>query len=253
MTFTILLRAALILMLHLAPARAEDVTVFAASSLKTALDTALKEWPGQAEHNIAVSYAGSSVLARQIEAGAPADLFISAHPVWIDYLDERGLVQPDGRKDLFGNTIVMISSEPLAPFDVGADTDLTALLEDGRFAMALTNSVPAGIYGRQALAHFGLWDELSPHVAQADNVRAALALVAIGEAPLGIVYATDAQAEPSVHIVGKFPPGAHDPIIYPGAVLTSAGSVAATDLLMWLSSPEAGAIFKAQGFTLLGA
>ena len=244
-----MLRLALLALLAATPARA-DVTVFAAASLAGALGEAAAVYEGTSGTAMTLVFAGSSALARQIEAGAPADLFVSANAEWMDALQADGLIEPDSRADLVGNTLVAIGpagSPPLAP------ADLPARLGDGRLAMALVEAVPAGIYGKAALQALGLWDRLAPQVAQADNVRAALALVATGEAPLGIVYATDAAAEPRVAVVMMFDPSTHPPIVYPAAVTAGATSpVEARAFLDWLHGEVAGAILAAHGFVRPG-
>lgn len=234
-----------------APLRAETVTVFAAASLANALEEIETAFETETGHDLVVSLAGSSALARQIQQGAPADVFISASVDWMDAIEADGLVEPGTRADLLGNTIVLIGFGPQEPRSIDAGLDLPALLDGGRLAMALVDAVPAGIYGREALTSLGLWEAVAPRVAQSDNVRAALALVATGEAPFGIVYATDAAAEPSVGIVGTFPPGSHPPIVYPAAGI--AGRVAAPQdaFLAFLRSEPARAAFARQGFTVL--
>lgn len=231
------------------PAGAETVTVFAAASTRDALDEAATLWEARTGHEVVTSYAGSSVLARQIQQGAPADLFLSANEDWMDVLQAEGLIDEASRVDLLANTLVLIAapgislSEPLAP---GA---LAQALGDERLAMALVEAVPAGIYGKAALRALGLWADLAPKAAQADNVRAALALVASGEARFGIVYATDAVAEPEVSVAAQFPPDSHPPIRYPLAA-TADATPEARDLLGWLSGPEAAEVFRRHGFTV---
>ncbi|PYE80909.1 molybdate ABC transporter substrate-binding protein [Pseudoroseicyclus aestuarii] len=227
------------------PATAERVLVFAAASLGGTLDEALAPWEAATGHDAVVAYAGSSALARQIEAGAPAQVFISANEAWMDSLDAAALLAPGTRRDLLGNSLVLISGEA----DVLALEDLPQTLGEGWLAMALTQAVPAGIYGREALVSLDLWDSLEPRVVQAEDVRAALALVALGEAPFGITYASDAAAEPRVHVAATFPADSHAPIRYPAAALAGSGPVA-VDLLDWLSGPEAGQVFAAAGFDL---
>ena len=242
-----------VLILGLLPAAAEarDITVFAAASLNDALTRAAAAYEGATGAHTVLSFAGSSALARQIEAGAPADLFVSANEAWMDSLLSQGLIDPDSRVDLLGNTLVLIAHGAADPVPLDADLDLAAMLNGGHLAMALVDAVPAGIYGKAALQSLGLWDRVAPMVAQTDNVRAALALVATGEAPLGITYATDAVAEPRVSVVGTFPAGTHPAIAYPAAVLSDAADPeAARAFLTWLQSPEARAIFAAQGFRI---
>lgn len=228
-------------------AQAEDVTVFAAASLKTALDEIATDWQQSSGDTVTVSYAGSSQLARQIQQGAPADLFISAAVDWMDTVEGDGLIAEGSRVDLLGNTLVIVGGADAPDLDIA---NLPTALSGGKLAMALVDSVPAGVYGKQALTSLRLWDGVSPSVAQADNVRAALALVATGEAPYGIVYASDAVAEPAVRVVATFAEGSHDPIIYPAAALKDAGP-AATGFLDHLSSEAAAATFREQGFEVL--
>ena len=192
-------------------AQAADVTVFAAASLKNALDDAAKLYQTKTGDKVNISYAASSALAKQIEAGAPADIFFSADLDWMDYLQEKKLIDDASRHTLLGNTLVLVAPK---------DSDVTlpivkdfpivqALGPDGKLAMASVDSVPAGKYGKAALTYLGVWDAVSPHVVQAENVRAALAFVAKGEAALGIVYGTDAKSEPAVRAVGLFPEESH--------------------------------------------
>ena len=252
----LLLSVILALGLGSAPARAEDapVTVFAAASLKTALDRIVADWAAKPDAApdavpVRVSYAGSSALARQILQGAPADIFISANADWMDRVEAEGLLVPGSRADLLGNTLVLIAHDPdAAPVKITADLPLAQMLGEDRLAMALVEAVPAGIYGRAALTALGLWDSVAARVAQADNVRAALALVSRGEAPYGITYATDAHAAgDAVQVLGAFPPDSHPPIIYPAAALRDRPEAAA--FLDWLRGPQAQAIFADEGFT----
>lgn len=231
---------------------AEEITVFAAASMANALAGIEADFEAATGHDLVVSLAGSSALARQIQQGAPADIFISASTDWMDTVEADGLIEAGSRFDLVGNTIVLVAFGAAAePVEIGPDLDLAGLLGDGRLAMALVDSVPAGIYGRAALERLGLWDDVEGQVAQADNVRAALALVATGEAPHGIVYATDAAAEDDVTIVGTFPPDTHPTIVYPVADLVSRDVPAEAEFLDYLRGPEARAAFERQGFTVL--
>lgn len=233
-------------------ALAENVTVFAAASLKNGLDDFAAAWQRQTGHSVTVSYAGSSALARQIIAGAPAGIFISASVEWADEVEKAGLTAQDGRRNILGNTLVLIAhGKGAAPVQVDAGLDLPALLGDGRLAMALVDAVPAGIYGKAALTSLGIWDEVAAYVAQADNVRAALALVASGETPYGIVYSTDAAATDNVTVVGTFPPGSHPEIIYPALLLKGAANEAGRAFFEALGSDEADAAFKRQGFRMI--
>ena len=231
---------------------AAEVTVFAAASLKNALDDVLQAWHEASGNAAVVSYAGSAQLARQIELGAPADLFISANPEWMDYLEEAKLIEVASRQDLLGNRLVLVAhGKDAAPVEIGPGLDLVDLLAQGRLAMAMVDSVPAGMYGKAALRHLGLWAGVQDHVAQADNVRAALTLVALGEAPYGIVYATDAAAEDDVTVVATFPEESHPPIVYPVALTLRDDTPEARGLLAFLASPEARPLFERQGFTVL--
>ena len=223
------------------PVSAETVSVFAAASLQTALDKAGDVYEEATGDRVRVTYAGTATLARQIALGAPADLFISANGDWMDWL--AGEVPLQARAELLGNRLVLVA--PAHARSVALE-DLPAALGDGRLAIGLTASVPAGIYGRQALEALGLWEALHARLAQTDNVRIALALVARGEAPFGVVYATDAMAEPAVTVVAEFPAGSHDPITYPAALVTDDPAAAA--FLDWLQGAEASAIFAEHGF-----
>ncbi|WP_199258737.1 molybdate ABC transporter substrate-binding protein [Paracoccus binzhouensis] len=228
-------------------AQADEITVFAAASLKDALDAIAADWQKNHDDTVVVSYAGSSQLAKQIQQGAPADLFISASTDWMDAVQASGDIDPATRKDLLGNTLVLVGTGKPAEAPV---TELPALLGDGKLAMALVDSVPAGQYGKAALTSLGLWDQVQGQVAQADNVRAALKLVATGEAPLGIVYGSDAVAEPGVGVIATFPADSHDKITYPGAVTRAADTPQAGAFLDSLSQAPAKSIFESQGFTV---
>lgn len=234
------------------PVFAEDVVVFAAASMKTALDPVAADFQAATGNRVTVSYAGSNALAKQILEGAPADIYISASVQWMDEVEKGGEVQDGMREDLLGNSLVLIAHDPDAqPVELNPAADLPALLAGGKLAMAMVDSVPAGQYGKEALTSLGLWDGVAPSVAQADNVRAALALVATGEAPYGIVYATDAAAEPKVHVVGTFPADTHKAITYPAALLKNAADPADKAFFEALSADAADEVFRAQGFTIL--
>lgn len=243
-----MIRPALILALLSAPAAAGDVTVFAAASLKNALDEVAEDFTRRTGDRVTISYAGSNALAKQIIEGAPADLFISASGDWMDEVEKAGLVAR--RADLLGNSLVLIAHGDAEPVAVSAGTDLAGLLDGGKLAMGLVDSVPAGQYGKAALESLGLWDDVQGDVAQSDNVRAALALVAAGEAPYGIVYATDAAAEDDVSVAGRFPADSHPPITYPAALLTGAADDADRAFFDALSADAADAIFERHGFTV---
>ncbi|HLL26860.1 MAG TPA: molybdate ABC transporter substrate-binding protein [Xanthobacteraceae bacterium] len=229
------------------------VVVFAAASLKNALDEIATGWTAKSGTEVKTSYAASSALAKQIEEGAPADLFISADLDWMEYVEKKNLVQPGTRGNLLGNAIVLVASRDWAKGDVKIEPNfpLASLLGDGRLAMAGTATVPAGKYGRAALEKLGVWNSVSSKLAEAENVRAALALVGRGEAPLGIVYRTDAAAEPNVKVVGTFPDDSHPPIVYPAAALVNSKNAKAVEFLHYLAGPEAKAIFDKNGFTVL--
>jgi molybdate transport system substrate-binding protein len=243
------------------PARAgEPAVVFAAASLKNALDAASAAWTKETGKTARISYAGSNALAKQIEAGAPADLFISADWAWMDYVERAGLLKPDSRFDLLRNALVLIApgpknpgSDPRIALAPDLETTLSRVLGGGKLAMATIDAVPAGKYGKAALEKLGAWDAVKGQVAQAENVRAALLLVARGEAPLGIVYATDAAADPSVHVEATFPADSHPPIVYPAALLKDSHNPDAAALLIFLRGPGARGSFERQGFTVIGA
>jgi molybdate transport system substrate-binding protein len=222
--------------------------VFAAASLKNALDNVAADWAKASGDTATISYAASSALAKQIEAGAPADIFISADLDWMDYLEQRRLIKADTRRNLLRNRLVLIAPiDSKVSVNIAPGFPLAKLLGNGRLAMANPDAVPAGKYGKASLEALGVWREVQSKVASAENVRAALVLVARGEAPLGIVYRTDAAADPKVRIVGLFPEDTHPPIIYPVAVTVGA-KPAATAFLTWLNRPEARAIFQKHGF-----
>ncbi|MBO0752101.1 MAG: molybdate ABC transporter substrate-binding protein [Bradyrhizobiaceae bacterium] len=233
-------------------AQGRDVLVFAAASLKNALDDIARQWQRETGKKAAVSYAASNNLIKQIELGAPADVFISADIDWMDYGQQKNLIKPETRTSLLGNRIVLI-----APRDSAANTriekgfDLAAILKGGRLAMGNVDAVPAGKYGKAALEKLGAWDGVKDHIAQAESVRAALLLVSRGETPLGIVYQTDAASDPGVRIVGTFPQDTHPPIIYPVALTKDSHNPDAAEFLKYLRSPAARSAFERQGFTVL--
>lgn len=233
------------------PAKAADVTIFAAASLKTALDEIVVAYQDAGAGSVAVSYGGSSVLARQIEQGAPADIFISAAADWMTRLQEGGLIREASRVDLLGNSLVLVAhGSDATKIEITAGLDLASMLGDEKLAMALVDSVPAGIYGKSALTSLGLWPLVQRRVVQSNNVRIALSLVASGDAPFGIVYASDAKAESNVSVVGTFPASSHAPIVYPVA-LTAEAKPQAEAFLTYLLGASARAAFERQGFTVL--
>lgn len=227
-----------------------DVTVFAAASLKTALDRIAQDWSAQTGTRVTLSYGGTPALARQIAEGAPADLFLSASKAWMDDLQGKGLIRPETRRNLLGNRLVLVAHGQAALVAIDASLDLPGLLQGGKLAMALVDAVPAGQYGRQALTTLGLWAAVEPSVVQSENVRTALHLVALGEAPLGIVYGSDAVAEPGVTVIGAFPEDSHQPIVFPAALTVEAGPDAMA-FLDHLSGPAAQEVFQANGFLAL--
>ncbi|MBV8120521.1 MAG: molybdate ABC transporter substrate-binding protein [Alphaproteobacteria bacterium] len=249
--------AVIILLLGLSPteaAHADDVVVFAAASLKNALDDASHTFEQQSGARVKISYAASSQLAKQIESGAPADVFISADLDWMNYLQQRNLIQPATRQNLLGNKLVLVApADSGVKVDIKPGFDLVGLLKGGRLAMADPDSVPAGKYGKAALEKLGIWQTVAPHIAGAENVRAALLYVDRKETPLGIVYATDAASDPNVVIAGAFPEDTHPPIIYPVALTATSKNPAAEKFLAFIKSPIANPAFEKQGFTVLGA
>lgn len=231
-------------------ARAADALVFAAASLTGALGETIELFERRTSLQVDVSFAASSALARQIDNGAPADLYLSANAAWMDYLEARGDIAPETRRVLLGNRLVLIApGDSTLEAELTADLDLAALLGDGRLVLGDPDHVPAGIYARQALEALGLWSSVEDRTARQVDVRAALAVVERGEAPLGVVYATDAAAFPAVHVVGMFPAESHEPIVYPVALVAGRESPVAHRLLTFLSEPEAMAIFARHGFT----
>lgn len=232
---------------------ADSVVVFAAASLKNALNDVVAGYAKATGKTVTVSYGGSSALAKQIEAAAPADIFISADLAWMKDVHDKNLTVAATEKPLFGNEIVLVApQDSTATLTIAQGFDLAgALGADGHLAMANVDSVPAGKYGKAALTKLGVWDAVSAKVVQADDVRAALAFVARGEAPLGVVYATDAAAEPKVKVVATFPADSHPPIVYPVALLASSTNPDAKDFLTYLESDAAKPAFTKQGFTIL--
>ena len=228
-----------------------QLLVFAAASLSEALDEVGRAFTTRTGVRVNASYAASSVLAKQIEAGAPADAFFSADLAWVDYLGERGLLKRGSRRDVLGNSLVLIApaDSPLR-LSIAPGFDLTAALGEGRLATADPDSVPAGKYARAALTTLGVWQSVSDRLVRGENVRAALAYVARGEAPLGIVYQTDAQAEKRVRVVGVFPEDSHPPITYALALTVRARPEAAR-FADFLASETARQIFTRYGFTAL--
>ena len=222
----------------LALAEQPSVTVFAAASLRGALDEVARGYGG----DVALSFGGSGTMARQIDAGAPADVVLLAAPVWMTWLRDRGAIEADAVVDLLGNSLVVIAP---ADSNIAPDpADLAGALGDARLAMGQRDAVPAGIYAREWLEATGQWEAIAPHLAETDNVRSALALVARAETPLGVVYRTDALAEPQVRILYDIPQDTHSPITYPAAALTDSGAA----FMAHLQSDDARAVFARHGF-----
>ena len=242
--------AALALAVAPVDARDKPPLVLAAASLQESLTAAADAWVARGHAKPVVSFAASSALARQIDAGAPADLFVSADEAWMDDVQRHGLVRPDTRVSFLANRLVLIAPAGKgATFPIRPGFPLVCVLGSGRLAMADPDSVPAGLYGKAALTALGVWPAVASKVARGDSVRAALALVERGEAPYGIVYETDARASKGVRIVGVFPAASHPPITYPIAVLKSATSSDAEGFRRFLTSPTGKAIFVRYGFS----
>jgi molybdate transport system substrate-binding protein len=245
------MRRFLILLIALLPipALAAPPLVLAAASLQESLNAAADAWAARHHERPTLSFAASSALARQIDAGAPADLFISADEPWMDDVARHGLIRPGTRVSLLANRLVLVAPAASAkPVAIGPGFALARLIGSGKLAMGEPNSVPAGKYGKEALTRLGVWDAVAPKVASSENVRAALALVERGEVPYGIVYATDAIAAKGVKVVGVFPAASHAPIIYPIATLTASTSADAEGFRRFLISATGKAIFKKYGF-----
>ena len=233
-------------------AQEKGLTVFAAASMKNALDDIDAAYTAKSGVKVTASYAASSVLAKQIDQGAPADIFLSADTDWMDYAAKQKAIKPETRTNLLGNSIVLIAPKEssIDKVSIAPGFDLAKLAGTGRIATGDVASVPVGKYAKAALEKLGAWEAVAPKFAMAESVRAALTLVARGEAVLGIVYATDAKVEPGVKIVGTFPADSHPPIIYPVAATTSAGAGAA-GYLDFLHTSAAKAVFEKYGFTFL--
>lgn len=235
-----------------AGAMAADLTVFAAASLKESLDAQIKIFTASNKDiHVRVSYAGSNALARQIGSGAPANLFISADEAWMDYLSQNKLIVTASRRELVKNDLVLVAPSASAkPVTIANGFALASALAGGRLAVANPDAVPAGKYARAALTKLGVWASVEGHLARTDSVRAALAFVARAEAPLGIVYRTDAMAEPRVSIVGTFPSESHPAIVYPAAIVTGQDTAAARALLAALLSTDAKRVWLKFGFSV---
>ena len=234
------------------PAAADDILVFAAASLKNALDDAAASYEQKNHDKVNISYGASSALAKQIENAAPADIFISADLDWMDEVQKHDLVKPGTRANLLGNKLVLIApADSTTQIEIKPGFPLATLLADNHLAMADPDAVPAGKYGKAALEKLGVWSAVEPKVARAEDVRAALRFVSRKEAPFGIVYQTDAAADPGVKVVGYFPPDTYPPIIYPIALTTASKNPAAARFLAYLRSDAAKPFFTKQGFSIL--
>ena len=246
------MRLLLALCLLLAPlaARAQELTVFAAASLTDAMKDVSAQWAKDGHQPLRLSFGASSTLARQIEQGAPANLFASADEKWMDYLADKKLIVADTRKDLLGNDLVLVvPADKPQHVTIGPGFDLLGLLgPNGRIATGDPAHVPVGLYAEQALKKVGMWDAVQPRLARTDDVRAALLLVERGEAPAGIVYATDAAVSKGVMVAGVFPANSHDPVSYPFAVVKAGDTPEARALMTFLAGPDARAIFDKRGF-----
>lgn len=246
------MRFLLLLCVLLVPlaAQAQELTVFAAASLTDAMRDVSALWVQAGHPAPRMSFGSSSTMARQIEQGAPANLFASADEKWMDYLAEKSLIVAETRKDLLGNDLVLVvPADHPRHVSIGPGFDLSGLLgPDGRLAVGDPAHVPVGIYAEQALKKLGLWDSVSARLARTDDVRSGLLLVERGEAPAGIVYATDAAVSKGVMVAGTFPDSSHDPISYPFALLKSGDTADARALLAFLASPQARTVFMRRGF-----
>ncbi|OBU07196.1 molybdate ABC transporter substrate-binding protein [Morganella psychrotolerans] len=232
---------------------AEKVVVFAAASLTNAVDEISAKYKQEKNAEVVASYASSSTLARQIENGAPADIFISADQKWMDYAQEKNLIVNDTRKTLLGNELVLIAAKDskIDKIDINKQTDWVKLLDGGRLAVGDPDHVPVGIYAQEALENLGAWKVVDPLLARTNNVRSGMALVERGEAPLGIVYGSDAVASDKVKVVAIFPADSHKPVEYPIAILKESKNADAKGFYDYLQTPQAKEIFKRYGFSPL--
>jgi molybdate transport system substrate-binding protein len=250
-SFLLSAAAAMSLTVALPAAAAEKLIVFAAASLKGSLDDVAKLYEKKSGNTVSISYAASGPLAKQIEAQAPADVFISADNKWMDYVVRAGAVKKDQVVDLLGNRLVLVAAkDSKISLRIGKGFDLVGALGDSRLAMGEVKSVPAGTYGKDALEYYGVWKDAEKKAAFADNVRSALKLVTTGEAPLGIVYETDAKADKGVKVIGYFGEDSHRPIVYPAAPIAASKSPATREFFDFLKGSEAADVFKKAGFTV---
>jgi molybdate transport system substrate-binding protein len=240
---------AVVLSLGASTAKAEPINVFAAASMKTALDKIDAAWTSKSGKQVVATYGSTATLAKQIKQAAPADIFISADLSWMDELASAGLIKTESRKNIISNTLVIVEAAG-ANFDSNL-ASLAETLGDEKIALGDIKSVPAGKYAKAALDSLNLWPAIEPHVVMQDNVRSALALVANGEAKLGIVYGSDATAEPKVKVLATFPESSHPKIIYPAAIVATSTNIDNQTYLDFLTSSEAQSIFQQNGFKLL--
>ena len=252
LALAVLIAAAPAAALAQSTAAARGPVIFAAASMKTALDAIAAAWTAQTGKAPAISYGSSAVLAKQIEQGAPADLFISADLKWMNYLDKGKFIKAGTRFNLVGNALVLIEpGDASSTLKIAQGFDLAGATGDGKIAVCTIASCPAGIYAKEALEKLGVWAAVEPKLAQAENVRSALALVARSEAKFGIVYATDAKAEPKVKVVDTFPESSHTPVVYPVALVAATKNPDAAALLSFMRSQAATKILTGQGFTVI--
>ncbi|HUZ91554.1 MAG TPA: molybdate ABC transporter substrate-binding protein [Methylocella sp.] len=235
-----------------APETEKPVIVFAATSMKTALDAVAAAWKTNSGKTASIAYASSGTLAKQIEQGAPADIFLSADLKWMDYLEKAKLIRAETRRKLLGNKLVLIESRDTdTKLEIARGFDLAAATGDGKIAVCALDLGTGGIYAKEALESLGVLARVEPKLAQADTIRNALALVSHGEAKFGIVFATDAKADPKVKVVGTFPASSHSPIVYPVALVAASVNPDAAFFLSYLTSQAATKIFTEQGFHML--
>lgn len=227
------------------------VTMFAAASLTDALKAAAASWQAKGHGAVVLSFGSSSTIAKQIEAGAPADLFASADEKWMSYLNDKALIEANSIRRPIGNDLVLVGPAGAAPVEISSSLDLAAALKGGRLAVGEPKSVPAGRYAEQALTKLGLWDSVQGSLAPAENVRSALALVQRGEAPLGVVYTTDARGLKDVAILGTFPADSHDAIVYPMGIVAGKARPEVTAFFDFLTGAEGKALFASYGFKVL--
>ena len=236
---------------RIASAEETPVTVFAAASLADALKAAAASWQAKGHGSVVIYFGSSSIIAKQIEAGAPADLFASADEKWMTFLSDKALIETDSIRRPVGNDLVLVGGPDAKAIPISPTLDLAGALKGGRLAIGDPESVPAGRYAEQALTKLGLWDSVKERVAPAENVRAALALVQRGEAPLGVVYATDARGLDDVAVVGAFPADTHDAIVYPMAIVAGKARPEVTAFFDFLTGADGKAVFASYGFKIL--